>query len=135
MDTRQSAGTNSLMSTALIVVDHGSRKATSNQQLEHIAASLTTLAPNCLVAFAHMEIAEPSIREAMSQLVAGGATHIHVLPYFLGSGRHITQDIPQLVAEAAAALENVAYDIGDALGPEFSLAELLLRRSPFSQNK
>lgn len=123
------------MHTALLVVDHGSRKATSNQQLEHIAASLTSLAPDCLVAFAHMEIAEPSIAEAMGQLVAGGAKHIHVLPYFLSSGRHITQDIPRLVAEAAASLHDVAYDIGDPLGPDLSLAELLLRRSPYSSNR
>lgn len=120
------------MNTALLVVDHGSRKAASNQQLEDIAAHLADLAPNCLVAYAHMEIAEPSIAAAVHDVVQRGATHIHVLPYFLGAGRHISQDIPQLVAEAVSKHQGLSYDIGAALGPDKSLAELLLQRSVYA---
>ncbi len=126
------------MSTALLVVDHGSRKTESNQRLGEVAEALRILAPDCLVASSHMEIAEPSIATAVESLVTDGATHIHVLPYFLGAGRHISQDIPQLVADAVAPhskpTSTLTYDIGEALGPDISLAQLLLQRSPNSDS-
>ena len=50
---------------------------------------------------AHMELAEPSIRTAFMKCVEKGATTIICHPYFLSKGRHVSEDIPELVAQAA----------------------------------
>jgi len=69
-----------------------------------------------------MEIASPSIAEAIAKCAADGFGKVVVAPYFLSQGRHIRQDIPALVAEAVShhpGLECVIADpIGDILKPQ-----------------
>ena len=50
---------------------------------------------------AHMEMAEPSIKTAFINCVEKGATRIVCHPYFLSRGRHVREDMPELVARAA----------------------------------
>lgn len=112
----------------LLLIDHGSRRAESNAQLEDMAARVRRLRPHAVVGAAHMEIAAPDLATVFTALVGEGATRIVILPYFLSDGRHLTQDIPALAAAAAAAHPGVTYTIGAALGPHDALAALLLER-------
>lgn len=68
------------------------------------------------VAIAHMELAQPSIAEAISQLAQQGETEVVLVPYFLSPGRHITQDIPALVAAAQEANPGVRCSIAGPIG-------------------
>jgi sirohydrochlorin ferrochelatase len=112
----------------LLLIDHGSRRAESNAQLEDMAARVWRLRPTAVVAAAHMEIAQPDLATAFTTLVTHGATRVVILPYFLGDGRHLTQDIPELAKAAAARHPGIAWSIGGALGPHDALAALLLER-------
>ena len=112
----------------LLLIDHGSRRAESNHQLEDMAARVRRLRPTAAVAAAHMEIATPDLATTFAALVQQGATHIVILPYFLSDGRHLTQDIPALAASAAANHPGITYTLGSALGPHDALAALLLER-------
>jgi len=116
----------------LLLVDHGSRRQESNQQLTVVAERLRALKPDCLVAHAHMELAEPSIAVAFAELAQRGASEVRVLLYFLGDGRHSREDIPRLVAEAAARFPQVAWRVAPPLGPHDLLAQLLLMRGGFN---
>jgi sirohydrochlorin ferrochelatase len=91
------------MSTALIIVDHGSRAADSNELLETVVKRFRARFWDefSVVEPAHMELAEPSIALAYSRCVDAGARNIVVVPFFLGPGKHWTTDIPRLAAEAA----------------------------------
>ena len=92
----------------VLLIDHGSRRSASNDRLVELAAAYQRAAPpNYVVAAAHMEIAPPTIEDGIRTLLAaddGGLTRIVCHPYFLSPGRHVTEDIPQLVAEAVAAV-------------------------------
>ena len=112
----------------LILIDHGSRRAESNHQLEDMAERVRRLRPAATVVAAHMEIAAPDLATAFATLVKAGATHIVILPYFLSDGRHLSQDIPQLATAAAQLHPGITYTIGGALGPHDTLAALLLER-------
>ena len=112
----------------LLLIDHGSRRTESNQQLEDMAARVRRLRPDAAVAAAHMEIAAPDLATTFALLVNRGATRIVILPYFLSDGRHLTQDIPALAASAAANHPGITYTVGAALGPHDALAALLLER-------
>lgn len=117
------------MPTGLLVVDHGSRRAQSNQQLEDMAERVARIAGELPVAHAHMEIAEPSIAQGIADLVARGVDEVRVLLYFLSDGRHVREDVPQLVAAAAADHPGLRWSVAGALGPDDLLAELMLRRA------
>lgn len=86
----------------IIVVDHGSRRAESNEMLLEVAASFQRATGYPIVEPAHMELAEPSIATAFDRCVERGAKLVVCHPYFLLPGRHWDQDIPELTARAAA---------------------------------
>src|SRR5215213_1510922 len=106
------------MQTGIIIVDHGSRRAQSNEMLEEVAALFARRfgALYDIVEPAHMEIAEPSIATAYAKCVERGATRVVVCPFFLGPGKHWTSDIPRLTAEAAAEFPGTRYHVTQTLG-------------------
>lgn len=113
---------------ALLLVDHGSRREEANASLAQAAALVQQRAPALIVEVAHMELAPPTIAEAFAACVARGATRVHVFPWFLAEGRHVTEDIPRLVAEAAASLA-VEYEIAPPFGLHPLLADIALSRA------
>ena len=115
-------------STGLIVVDHGSRRAASNDALLELVRLLAGIAPYGIVEAAHMELAEPSIRTAFARCVARGARRIVVNPFFLLPGRHWSDDIPALAAEAAAEFPDVPYLVTAPLGLHPLLLEVIQTR-------
>ena len=68
------------------------------------------------VEIAHMELAEPSIGAAVAKCVSEGYRKVVVAPYFLSRGRHITSDIPAMVAEAQRAHPGISCVIADPIG-------------------
>ena len=78
-----------------------------------------------IVEAAHMELAEPSISAAFSKCVEQGATRIICHPYFLSRGRHVNEDIPELVTKAAQENPSVTYVITDPLGVEDGILDLI----------
>ena len=114
--------------TALIIVDHGSVRAAANQLLDDVTARVKRAGNGRYVAVepAHMELAEPSIGAAFDACVAAGADAVVVTLFFLSPGRHARDDIPRLVAEAAARHADVKWTVTEPLGLNERLAELLL---------
>ncbi|KAI3813142.1 hypothetical protein L1987_17858 [Smallanthus sonchifolius] len=100
----------------LIIVDHGSRRKESNLMLNEFVAMFVEKTGYPIVEPAHMELAEPSIRDAFHSCVQQGATRVIVSPFFLFPGRHWHQDIPSLTAEAAKDHPGVSYMITAPLG-------------------
>jgi len=117
------------MKPAIVLVDHGSRRDEANRTLEEVAALVRAAAPDRVVRAAHMELAAPSVAEAVDACVAEGAREVVVVPYFLAPGRHSTRDIPRLAREAAARHPGVAVRVAEPLGTHPKLAELVLERA------
>ena len=115
---------------AILIIDHGSRLHAANEMLQCVARLVQSLAGDGVaVEFAHMELAEPSIAAGFARCVERGATEVIAFPYMLSPGRHSTRDIPNLVAEAAAAHPSVRFAVTPAFGVHEKLAELILMRA------
>ena len=116
------------MKRAILLVDHGSRRAEANAQLSALAERVARRAPDRVVRVAHMELVRPDIGAGIDACVAAGAGEIVVVPYFLGPGAHTTRDIPRLVEEAAARHPGTRVRISDPLGLDERIVELILDR-------
>ena len=116
--------------TGIIIVDHGSRRDESNQMLERVASLFQERFATrySVVEPAHMELAEPSIATAYARCVQRGATRVVVCPFFLGPGKHWTQDIPRLTAQAAASHPGTRYHVTATLGIDDLILDLLEKR-------
>jgi sirohydrochlorin ferrochelatase len=115
----------------IIIVDHGSRREESNALLETVAETFGRKFSTKfqIVEPAHMEIAEPSIATAFAKCVQRGAGRVVVCPYFLGPGKHWTQDIPALTAAAAANHPGIQFHVAPTLGLDDLMLDLLAKRA------
>ncbi len=82
---------------AVVLVGHGSKAKAFDGAMKRVAASLRKGAFSS-VRCAYLEITAPSIPEAIGRAVREGARDVRVVPYFVLSGRHIREHIPQIVA-------------------------------------
>lgn len=114
--------------TGLIIVDHGSKRGAANEMLLAVVAMFQRVSGGKIVEPAHMELAEPTIKQAFEKCVAQGATFVIVHPYFLAPGRHSTTDIPNLVAEAAKKHPKVEFHVTQPLGLDERIAHLMMHR-------
>lgn len=115
---------------AFLLVDHGSRADEANESLAKMAELVRSrVGEGIVIAHAHMEIAAPSVPDAIAELVKKDAKEIVVVPYFLAPGRHSRKDIPKLVSDAGVAHPSVLFVLAEPLGPHPLLAELVLLRA------
>ena len=112
---------------AVLLVDHGSRRAQANALLDEVAALVKQrLGAGSIVEPAHMEIAEPTIAHGFSRCVEQGATTVVVHPFMLAPGRHATEDLPRLVAEAAKPHDGVIFAIAAPLGSHAGVIDAVI---------
>ena len=113
---------------AIVLVDHGSRAADANAQLEEVAALVRARLPECHVVAAHMELAEPDLATAIEACVDESATAIVVAPWFLAPGRHGAGDIPRMVDEARRRHPEVSISLAEPLGVHPGLIDAVIDR-------
>lgn len=109
----------------VIIVDHGSRRKESNLMLNEFVTMFREKTGYPIVEPAHMELAEPSIKDAFGLCVQQGANRVIVSPFFLFPGRHWNQDIPSLTAEAAKDYPGVSYIVTAPLGLHEQLVDVI----------
>jgi sirohydrochlorin ferrochelatase len=115
---------------SILLVDHGSVREEANHMLLCAASLLQQMVgDDVIVGFAHMELAEPTIAQGFANCVRDGASEVIVFPYMLSPGKHVTRDVPRLVAEAALEFPNVSYRMTQAFGIHEKLAELIAMRA------
>jgi sirohydrochlorin ferrochelatase len=114
---------------AVLLVDHGSRRAQANALLDEVVTLVKQrLGAGSIVELAHMEIAEPTIGQGFARCVEQGATTIVVHPFMLAAGRHVSEDLPRLVAEAAEAHDGVAFSMAAPLGSHRGVIDAVIER-------
>ncbi len=113
---------------AILLVAHGSKRSQSNDELLSIAEKLKNICSKqySIVQAAFLELAEISIPDGIKLCIDKGATSIIVLPYFLNSGKHVVEDIPNIVKNTAEKYPNVKIKIASHIGSSELMTEVLI---------
>lgn len=113
---------------ALLLIAHGSRRQQSNDEVLALADKLkhSCSAQYAIIHAAFLELAHPLIPEGIKKCVDEGATSIVVLPYFLNSGRHVIDDIPNLVKATKTNYPDIEIKIAAHLGASQMMMTLLI---------
>ncbi|MCX4191290.1 sirohydrochlorin chelatase [Methylophaga sp. OBS1] len=114
---------------ALLIVAHGSRRQASNQEVFALAEQLrSSQQPEFdLVEAAFLELADPSIPDGVAHCISEGANEVIVFPYFLNSGRHVTEDIPGILDEVRTRHPSVCIVLSQHIGASPAMPELVLQ--------
>jgi sirohydrochlorin cobaltochelatase len=83
-----------------VLVGHGSRVPGFERAMRRAARALEKRLGETPVHPAFLEINAPTIGEAVDACVAAGARTVKILPYFLLTGRHVREHIPQMARAA-----------------------------------
>jgi sirohydrochlorin ferrochelatase len=118
------------MRRGLVLVAHGSRRASSNDEVRQVAAQLDAQSGGKyeMVMASFLELAEPSIPSGVQCCLDNGMDEVVVLPYFLSAGRHVVEDIPAEVAKVTNR-GDAHIRIAPYLGAAAGLAEILLTQA------
>lgn len=114
---------------SLLLVAHGSRRQASNNAVKLLAQQIGKRQGHHfqLVEAAFLELAEPSIPDGIQSCIAQGADDVLVVPYFLAAGRHVSQDIPEIVQQAQQDNPNTTINMSAYLGASDVMIDLILQ--------
>ncbi len=85
------------MKQAVVLVGHGSKLENSGEALHQVCQSLQKKEPDTFFQVAFLELNPPSIPDAVNVCLNQGADEVVIVPYFVQSGKHVSQHIPQIV--------------------------------------
>lgn len=100
----------------IILFGHGSRTAEYVRPFERIQAAVRARDPAVAVELGFLELTRPSLEEAIDTLAGRNVGHIVVVPIFIGPGRHVLKDLPQLAANAMDRHPGLAITLAAPVG-------------------
>ncbi|MQA14653.1 MAG: ATP-binding cassette domain-containing protein [Pseudonocardiaceae bacterium] len=112
---------------AMLVVGHGSRDADGVEEFWALADAIRVASP-VPVGFGFIELASPTVDEAIDALVADGATEIVSVPLVLLAAGHLKNDGPAALARARARHPGVRFQLARDLGIEPRVLEIATDR-------
>lgn len=113
---------------ALLVMVHGSPRPESNKAMFAVVEQVRAREVFPLVGVGFMECNEPSIPDAIDDLVERGAKSVVAVPYFLHTGNHVADDLPSALEEAQQKYPDIKFSMGDYLGHDEVIADVLMDR-------
>lgn len=116
------------MVTAVLLIAHGSRRKTANDDLVQLAEQLRDKQGYPFIIAGYLELAEPSIPQAGRNCVTFGADEVLMLPYFLSAGQHVVNDLERYRQELASEFPNVSFKLCPPLGLHPLMTEIVLQR-------
>jgi sirohydrochlorin ferrochelatase len=116
------------MTTALLLIAHGSRQAEANADLHHVADGLR-LRGWGLVVSSYLELAEPCLDDGGCECVERGANRVILLPYFLSAGVHVQRDLTSARDRLSKRFPTVEFRLAEPLGRHPLLLDILAERA------
>ena len=116
------------MSTAVLLIAHGSRRQEANDDLARLAEMIRSKGLYPIVEIAYLDIAEPTIGSAAAACVASGARRVKMLPYFLSAGAHVVDDLERHRCDLSAQYPQTVFELCPPLGLHPLMIDIVLDR-------
>jgi sirohydrochlorin cobaltochelatase len=114
-----------VVTTALVLLGHGSRDPLWRGPIEHLANRISQLSPAVAVRCAYLEWSSPDMTTAVEELIALGHSRIRLLPLFFGMGKHAREDLPELVQTLRTRHPALELQVLPSAGEQSTVIELL----------
>jgi precorrin-8X/cobalt-precorrin-8 methylmutase len=119
--------------TGVIILCHGSRGERGTLEVSETLRRLTEgvkpfLSPGVEIIGAALQFNHPTLEEAAKSLTMRGVERIVIMPYFLFSGRHITEHIPEVIVGLESRYPKVQFVVANTLGNDELLIARVARR-------
>ncbi len=109
----------------LIILAHGSPDPRWRRPFEELEAALRRELGPGRVRLAYLQHAAPDPLEMAAQAVAGGCTHLRILPLFMAGGGHVDRDLTPLGKRIEARHPGVKVELLPPAGEHPQVAAAL----------
>tara|TARA_A100001391_G_scaffold184201_1_gene151862 strand:+ start:2995 stop:3387 length:393 start_codon:yes stop_codon:yes gene_type:complete len=120
------------MNKALLIMAHGSRAEAANQEFEALVEAVARTSRDsgspeyAAVLPCFLELARPSLQEALQQLEHQPVETVYLYPLFFNNGKHVATDIPAQVREARERHPHLNIELLGYFGNAPGLAGMVL---------
>jgi sirohydrochlorin cobaltochelatase len=104
------------MASALVLFAHGSRDPEWAAPFRRVQQRVAAADPKVAVELAFLELMQPSLIEAIDNLVSEGRLHITVAPLFMAQGAHLKRDLKKLITDIQSRHPSVEIALLPAAG-------------------
>ena len=115
--------------TALLLIAHGSREPSANEDLFRLADELAATRQYATVVAAFLELAEPDIDAGGEKCVETKPDRVVLIPYFLSAGVHVRRDLAAVRDRLAERFPSIEFRLAEPLGPHPLLMEIVVQRA------
>lgn len=114
-------------STTILLVGHGSREKSGNDEIEQFAAQWRTRQPQWRIDICFIEFSALTLDVGMAN-AAKGANRVIVVPLILNAAGHVKMEIPDHIAHAREDFPGVQFDYAPHLTACDPILAILKRR-------
>jgi sirohydrochlorin cobaltochelatase len=111
----------------LVLFGHGARDVRWREPFERLADKLrdarASSGENGPVTLAFLELMEPDLPTAVSDLVVEGCDVVTVVPVFFGQGGHVRKDLPEVIERCRESHPSVEIKCAVAVGEDESVLD------------
>jgi len=111
---------------AIILFGHGARDSRWREPFDRLATLWRSQYSTIPVELAFLEMMEPSLETAVSNLGAAGITEISIVPVFFGQGGHLRNDFPALLDACRAKFPNITLSAKPAVGEDLTVLQAIV---------
>jgi len=103
---------------ATILFAHGARDPEWARPFQQLVIELGELLPGERIALAYLDLMSPSLAACAASLHGEGVRSLRVVPVFLGSGGHLKEDLPKLIAAIGARYQDLEITVAPPIGEQ-----------------
>lgn len=115
------------MKDTILLVGHGSREKSGNDEIEQFAALWRARHPHWRTELCFIEFAEVEVEDGLD-LAAAGSERVIVVPLILNAAGHVNVEIPSHIARARLRHPGVRFDYAPHLGVSEPVLAILRRQ-------
>lgn len=104
------------MKSALVLFAHGSSDAEWAAPFRAVQKRIAAKRPELAIELAFLDLMQPSLSEAVQNLVAAGRKRITIAPLFMAQGSHLKRDLAALFAQLRERYPDTRLTLLPAVG-------------------
>ena len=112
---------------AIILFAHGARDPQWARPFQQLVTELGELLPGERIVLAFLELMQPSLPACAASLHGEGVRSVRVVPVFLGSGGHLKEDLPRLVATIRGNYPDLEIAVEPPIGEQAQVIAAIAR--------
>ncbi|MFV0520150.1 MAG: sirohydrochlorin chelatase [Lachnospirales bacterium] len=114
---------------SVLIIAHGSKDTKENDAFVEIINMVSEiLGSEYIVDGIFISLKDIDFNYKLEELVENGIENITIVPYFLFSGRHIKNTIPNMIKDFVKKYPNIEVNLKNSLGIDRRLAEIVVDR-------